>query len=79
MKYDVSSSAATRTPCPASRTCTQSFPVSRRREVSHPSPIVRGVVVDTAWFTGNYPPEVSVEAAFVDGYPTPEELAAKTE
>ncbi|PRC51700.1 allantoicase, partial [Mycobacterium sp. ITM-2017-0098] len=22
--------------------------------------IVRGVVVDTAWFTGNYPPEVSV-------------------
>ncbi|MBN9097606.1 MULTISPECIES: allantoicase [unclassified Pseudonocardia] len=23
--------------------------------------IVRGVVVDTSWFTGNYPPEVSVE------------------
>jgi allantoicase len=41
--------------------------------------IVRGVVVDTAWFTGNYPPEVSVEAAFVDGYPAAEELADKVE
>jgi allantoicase len=28
--------------------------------------IVRGVVVDTAWFTGNYPPAVSVEAGWVD-------------
>ncbi|HEX6234766.1 MAG TPA: allantoicase [Jiangellaceae bacterium] len=28
--------------------------------------IVRGVVIDTAWFTGNYPPEVSVDAAWVD-------------
>jgi allantoicase len=37
--------------------------------------VVRGVVVDTAWFTGNYPPEISVEAAFVAGYPSVEELA----
>ena len=29
--------------------------------------IVRGVVVDTAWFTGNYPPQISVEATYVDG------------
>lgn len=36
--------------------------------------VVRAVVVDTAWFTGNYPPEVSVEAAAVEGYPSPEEL-----
>jgi allantoicase len=28
--------------------------------------VVRGVLVDTAWFTGNYPPEVSVEAAWCD-------------
>ncbi|HEX5996489.1 MAG TPA: allantoicase [Jiangellales bacterium] len=28
--------------------------------------IVRGIVVDTSWFTGNYPPEVSVDAAWVD-------------
>ncbi|WP_137146520.1 allantoicase [Mycolicibacterium sp. CR10] len=41
--------------------------------------IIRGVVVDTAWFTGNYPPAISVEAAFVEGYPTPEELAEKVE
>ena len=27
-----------------------------------------------AWFTGNYPPEASVEAAGVEGYPSPEEL-----
>lgn len=38
--------------------------------------IVRGVVVDTSFFTGNYPPEVSVEAAAVEGYPDPGELAA---
>ena len=28
--------------------------------------VVRGMVVDTSWFTGNYPPEVSVDAAWVD-------------
>lgn len=36
--------------------------------------VVRGVVVDTAWFTGNYPPEISVEAAYVEGYPAVDEL-----
>ncbi len=41
--------------------------------------VVRGVVVDTAWFTGNYPPQISVEAAYVDGHPSTEELADKTE
>jgi allantoicase len=39
--------------------------------------IVRGVVVDTAWFTGNYPPQISVEAAFVPGHPPVEELVDK--
>jgi allantoicase len=39
--------------------------------------IVRGVVVDTAWFTGNYPPQISVEAAYVGGYPSVEELVEK--
>jgi allantoicase len=38
--------------------------------------VVRGVVVDTAFFTGNYPPEVSLEAVGADGYPSPGELAA---
>jgi allantoicase len=41
--------------------------------------IVRGVVVDTAWFTGNYPPQISVEAAVVPGYPSVEELVEKTQ
>jgi allantoicase len=36
--------------------------------------IVHGVVVDTAYFKGNYPPFVSVEAAFVDGYPSIDEV-----
>ena len=36
--------------------------------------VVRGVVVDTAFFKGNYPPEVSVEGASVEDYPTPDEL-----
>ncbi|HET6502657.1 MAG TPA: allantoicase [Amycolatopsis sp.] len=37
--------------------------------------VVSGVVVDTSFFTGNYPPFASVEALTVDGYPSPEELA----
>jgi allantoicase len=56
----------------------------RRREPGHDAAIVRlgapgivrGVVIDTAWFTGNYPPEVSVEGLCVDGHPSPEELRA---
>ncbi|HEX6336029.1 MAG TPA: allantoicase [Jiangellaceae bacterium] len=28
--------------------------------------VVRGMIVDTSWFTGNYPPEVSLDAAWVD-------------
>ncbi|TIC89137.1 allantoicase [Nocardioides sp. GY 10113] len=35
---------------------------------------VHGVVVDTAYFAGNYPPYVSVEGAVVDGYPDPEAI-----
>ncbi|GAA2019333.1 allantoicase [Nakamurella flavida] len=38
--------------------------------------VVHGVVVDTAWFKGNYPPEVSVEATSVEGYPSTDELLA---
>ncbi len=56
----------------------------RRREPGHDHTIVRlgvpgivrGVIVDTAYFRGNYPPEISVEAACADGYPAPAELAA---
>jgi allantoicase len=56
----------------------------RRREPGHDFAIVRlgvpgivdGVVVDTAWFTGNFPTEASVEAVAVDGYPSVEELLA---
>ena len=56
----------------------------RRREPGHDHAIVRlgaagvvrGVVVDTAFFKGNYPPEVSVEGAGVEGYPSPAELEA---
>jgi allantoicase len=55
----------------------------RRREGGHDHAIVRlgapgivrGVVVDTAFFRGNYPPEISVEAACAAGYPSPDELA----
>ena len=54
----------------------------RRREPGHDwaivrlgaAGVVRGVVVDTAFFKGNYPPEVSVEGSSVEGYPTPAEL-----
>jgi allantoicase len=40
--------------------------------------LVHGVVVDTSFFRGNYPPQVSVESLFADGYPGPVELAAMT-
>jgi allantoicase len=56
----------------------------RRREPGHDWALVRlgapgvvhGVVVDTSFFKGNYPPEISVEGAAVDGHPSPEELNA---
>jgi allantoicase len=56
----------------------------RRREAGSDSAIVRlgcagvvrRVVVDTSYFTGNYPPEVSVEACGAEGYPAPADLAA---
>jgi allantoicase len=38
--------------------------------------VIRGVIVDTAHFTGNYPETASVEAASVPGTPSPEEVAA---
>ena len=37
--------------------------------------IVRGIVVDTAHFTGNFPKECWLEGASTDGYPSAEELA----
>lgn len=40
--------------------------------------LVRGVVVDTAWFTGNYPPQISVEGAYVPGYPSVDDLVENT-
>ncbi|MGW1023702.1 allantoicase [Streptomyces sp. NPDC002577] len=36
--------------------------------------VVRGIVVDTAHFRGNYPAAVSVEAASVPGSPSPDDL-----
>jgi allantoicase len=36
--------------------------------------VVHGVAVDTSFFRGNYPPQVSVEALSVDGYPSAAEL-----
>ncbi|MBB6174225.1 allantoicase [Nocardiopsis mwathae] len=38
--------------------------------------VVRGVIVDTAHFRGNYPQQVAIEAAHVDGAPSPERLLA---
>jgi allantoicase len=59
----------------------------RRREPGHDHAIVRlgvpgiirGVVVDTSFFIGNYPPEVSVEATGAEGYPSPAELGGPAE
>jgi allantoicase len=40
---------------------------------------IRGIVVDTAWFTGNYPPQVAVYGLTCDDYLTGEEIAALPE
>jgi allantoicase len=58
----------------------------RRREPGHDHVVVRlgvpgvvrGVVIDTAHFIGNYPPYASVEGCGVEGYPNPDELAEAT-
>ena len=58
----------------------------RRRGLGHDHAVVRlgvpgivhGVVVDTSFFRGNYPPQVSVEALGAEDYPSPGELAAMT-
>lgn len=38
--------------------------------------LIHDVTVDTSFFVGNYPPAASIEAACVDGYPSPQELLA---
>lgn len=38
--------------------------------------IIQGIIVDTAHFLGNFPPEISVEACGFDGYPGRGELQA---
>jgi allantoicase len=56
----------------------------RRRSPGHDAAIVRlgaagavaRIVVDTAFFAGNYPPEVSVEGLAVDGFPPIDDLVA---
>ena len=54
----------------------------RRRSPGHDWAVVRlgapgivaGVVIDTAFFTGNYPPHASVDGAAIEGNPSPDEL-----
>ncbi|GAB3665217.1 allantoicase [Actinocorallia lasiicapitis] len=54
----------------------------RRRKAGHDFAVVRlgvpgiveGVVVDTAFFTGNFPPEASVEGYRLPGYPSAKQL-----
>jgi allantoicase len=38
--------------------------------------VVRGIVVDTSWFRGNFPEQCELEGVAVDGVPDPEALAA---
>src|ERR1022692_498762 len=40
--------------------------------------VVHGGVVEPAYFRGNYPPQISVEALCADGYPSPAELTGLT-
>src|SRR6476469_7509780 len=55
----------------------------RRRSAGHDWAIIRlgapgkihGVVIDTSWFTGNYPERASIDAATIDGTPSAEWLS----
>jgi allantoicase len=38
--------------------------------------IVRGVVIDTTYFTGNYPEQASIDACSLDGTPSAEQLSS---
>ncbi|MBU3062632.1 allantoicase [Nocardia sp. NEAU-G5] len=60
---------------------------TRRRRDGSPGPdwalirlgvagVVSGIVVDTAFFIGNFPPHVSIEGASVPGHPSVDELLA---
>ena len=40
--------------------------------------IIRGVIVDTSFFRGNYPEQCSLDACTVDGVPTVEQLTGET-
>jgi len=54
----------------------------RRREPGYDFAVVRlgvpgvvhGVVIDTAWFTGNFPPFASVDGVCIEGYPSVQDL-----
>ena len=56
----------------------------RRREPGHDVAIIRlgapgvirTVVIDTAYFTGNYPPEASLDGADIPGHPSVDDLLA---
>ncbi|MDX6743552.1 allantoicase [Actinocorallia sp. A-T 12471] len=58
----------------------------RRREPGHDHAIVRlgvpgvlrNIIVDTAFFTGNYPTEASVDGCFLPDYPSAEDLEKAT-
>jgi len=55
----------------------------RRRELGHDWAIVRlgapghvrGVVIDTSWFTGNYPERASIDATAIEGTPSADWLS----
>ncbi len=40
--------------------------------------IIRGVIVDTSFFRGNYPEQCSIEGCTIDGQPTVEQLTVET-
>ena len=59
----------------AGRRAAVANPATTGRSCGSASPgVIHGVVVDTAFFKGNYPPEISVEATSVEGYPSAAEL-----
>src|SRR5881409_3319397 len=42
------------------------------------SGIIRGVVVDTSHFKGNYPEQCSIEARTIEGHPDAEDLSSES-
>ena len=74
--HDTTASARTASSTTAGRPAAGAPPGTTGRWSIRCAGFINEIIVDTAWFRGNYPPEISVEATWVDGSPDEDTLQA---